>query len=364
VPDVVNVVRLVLPLLAILAPLQAEAQLPVADLRASHTVLTEVPTLRPNDLVPLAPEYPQVVRLRIENLGPADVPDANVQPAAFLSVLTPQFVAIDVPPDCGIALTTGTTYTIDWNIGLLRAGESRECDLTFRSTGTGPSLPPGAAGTVFLTPTSSLVRPPQNFLNFASTARRFTIAPTVAVLADYSVRFEPSAVRVDPSTSRDVSLLITNRGPQAITAAQTRFYGWLERYNLFGPNPEQLDPFRLVPLGPPGCQLVDIGPVISPPAFTELTAIIDPPIAPGETRECRIRVEARPNATGERTLRFTQRIFYDGVVDPNLADNIATLRMIFSDPPAQPVPTASKTMLAVLALMLLLVGLASYARLR
>ena len=361
-PDVVSAMRSVLPLICVLLAHPATAQLPVADLRASHVVLTEVPTLRPDDLAPLAPGYPQVVRLRIENRGPADVPDANIQPTAFLSVLTPQFVAIDVPPDCGMNLTAGATYSIDWNIGLLRAGELRECDLTFRSTGAGPTLPPGAAGTLFVTPTSDFVRPPPNFLNFASTVRRFTIAREVSTLADYAVRFEPSPVRVDPGTSREVSLLITNRGPQAITAAQTRFYGWFERYNRFGPPPIAPDPFILSSVGGPECQLQAIGPIISPPAFVELTAVIDPPIAPGETRECRIRVEARQNATGERSLRFTQRILFPGVVDPNLGDNIATLQMIFSDPPAVPVPTISKTMLAVMGMLLALVGVASFAR--
>jgi hypothetical protein len=36
--------------------------------------------------------------------------------------------------------------------------------------------------------------------------------------------------------------------------------------------------------------------------------------------------------------------------------------MIFGDPPAVPVPTASKTMLVVMALLLALVGIASFAR--
>lgn len=265
-------------------------------------------------------------------------------------------------PTCGLSISATATYTIDWPIGLLRAGEYRECNITLLATGSGPGTPPPNGSAIFsLIPTSNLVEPPANFINFAGTVRRFTIAPAVATLADYAVRIEPSPVRVDPGTSREVSLLITNRGPQAITAAQTRFYGWFERYNQFGPPPIPPDPFILSSVGGPECQLQAIGPIISPPGPIELTAVIDPPIAPGETRECRIRVEARPNATGERSLRFTQRIFFDGVVDPNLTDNIATLRMIFSDPPAEPVPTASKTMLAVLALVLMLVGLAQEA---
>jgi hypothetical protein len=354
--------RLVALLVALLIAAPASAQLPVADLRASHVVLTESPTLRWNDRPPLAPGFAQVVRLRIENLGPNDAPDVMGRAATF-DLLTPTLATIDAQPDCGITISAGTTYRLDWPIGLLRPGEARECDITIRATGAGPNTPPpNASAYLVFGPDSAAVRPPPNFLNFPRTDRRFTIAPAVSTLADYAVRIEPSPIRVDPGTSREVSLLITNRGPQAITAAQTRFYGWFERYNQFGPPPIPPDPFILSSVGGPECQLQAIGPIISPPAFVELTAVIDPPIAPGETRECRIRVEARPNASGERSLRFTQRIFFDGVVDPNLADNIATLRMIFSDPPAEPVPTANRTMLAVLALLLALVGVASFAR--
>ena len=361
-PDVVTAMRRLLPLLFALATLPVAAQLPVADLRASHVVLTDVPTLRWNDRPPLAPGFAQVVRLRIENLGPNDAPDVMGRGATF-DLLTPTLATIEAQPNCGMTISAGATYRLDWPIGLIRAGEARECDITISATGAGPNAPPpNASAYLVFGPDSAVVRPPPNFLNFPSTDRRFTIAPTAAALADYSVRIEPSPVRVDPGTSREVSLLITNRGPQAITAAQTRFYGWFERYNRFGPPPIAPDPFILSSVGGPECQLQAIGPIISPPAFVELTAVIDPPIAPGETRECRIRVEARPNASGERSLRFTQRIFYDGVVDPNLGDNIATLRMIFTDPPAEPVPGVSRTMLAVLALLLLLVGLARVAR--
>lgn len=363
-PDLVSAMRLVALLVALLIAPPASAQLPVADLRASHVVLTDVATLRGMDSPPLTPDFPQVVRLRVQNLGPADVPDANVALTSFPGLLIPGLVALSASTTCGMTFTpTGGIFVIDWPIGLLRAGEYRECDVTLLATGSGPGTPPPNASAIFsVIPTSNLVQPPANFINFVGTGRRFTIAPAVSTLADYAVRIEPSPVRVDPGTSREVSLLITNRGPQAITAAQTRFYGWFERYNRFGPPPIPPDPFILSSVGGPECQLQAIGPIISPPGPIELTAVIDPPIAPGETRECRIRVEARPNASGERSLRFTQRIFFDGVIDPNLTDNIATLRMIFSDPPAEPVPIASKTMLAVLALLLALVGVASFAR--
>ena len=363
-PDLVTAMRRLLTLLCFLAPLPVAAQLPVADLRASHVVLTEVPAIRPNDSPPLTPEFAQVLRLRIENLGPADVPDANVALTNFPGLLIPALVSMLAPTACGITFTpTDGIFEIDWPIGMLRAGQHRECDITLRATGSGPvTPPPNGSATFSAIPTSSQTQPPVGFINFGGTLRRFTIAPSVAVLADYSVRFEPSAIRVDPGTSREVSLLITNRGPQAITAAQTPFYGWFERFNVFGPPPIPPDPFLLSSVGGPECELRSIGPITSPPGPVELTAVIDPPIAPGETRECRIRVDARPSASGERSLRFTQRIFYDGVVDPNLADNVATLRMIFSDPPAEPVPAISRTMLAVMLLLLAWTGAASLAR--
>jgi hypothetical protein len=364
VPDVVSAMRCAAVLIAAWFALPAAAQLPVADLRASHTVLTEVPTLRFADWPPLAPGYPQVVKLRIENFGPADAPDVRGRGATF-NLFTPSLVGIDVPPQCGITLTTGSGYLFDWPIGLLRVGEARECEIVLRATGAGPVRPPpNAPAELVFGPSSAAVRPPLNLPNFEVTERKFSVAPSVAVLADYFVRIEPSTVRIDPGTSQDVSVFITNRGPQAVTPTQMPLFGWFDRYNRFGPPPSPPDPFLINPFVLPGCRFQEVGPIFNPPRDVELTAIVEQTIAPGETRECRIRVEARPNATGERTLRFTQRIFYDGVVDPNLADNIATLRMIFSDPPAVPVPAASKTMLAVLALMLLLVGLASYARLR
>ena len=340
--------------LAFAAP--AAAQLPVADLRASHTVLTEVPTLRFNDWPPLAPGYPQVVRLRIENFGPADVPDAGAAGSAS-GFLRPDLVLMSVAPGCGITLTVGTNYSLQWAIGLLRAGEFRECDLTLTATGAGPSTPPpNGPGRLAMVPTSSLVQSP--FLRFGGTNRNFTIAPAVAVLADFSVRIEPTPVWVAPGTSRDVSIFITNRGPQALPAQQWPFYGWLERYNLFGPNPEQRDPFILGGPVVPGCRFQQIGPIISPPAFVELTAIVDG-IAPGATQECRLRVEARPNATGERTLLFTQRILFDGVVDPNLDDNVAALRMIFTNP--LPVPSTRASLLAALTILLALIGVGALA---
>jgi hypothetical protein len=364
VSGLVTAMRPLLTLLCFLAPLPVAAQLPVADLRASHVVLTEVPTIRPTDRPPLTAEFAQVVRLRIENLGPADVPDANVALTSFPGLLIPDLVSMSAPSACGITFTpTGGIFEIDWPIGILRAGQYRECDITLRSTGSGPvTPPPNGSATFSVIPTSSQTQPPVGFINFAGTLRRFTIAPSVAVLADYSVRFDPSPIRVDPGTSREVSLFITNRGPQAITAAQTRFYGWFERFNVFGPPPIPPDPFILSSVGGPECELRSIGPITSPPGPVELTAVIDPAIAPGETRECRIRIDARANASGERSLHFTQRIFYDGVVDPNLADNVATLRMIFTDPPAEPVPAVSRTILAVMLLMFAWVGLASLAR--
>jgi hypothetical protein len=363
VPDLVTAMRQILTLLCVLAPLPVAAQLPVADLRASHVVLTEVPTLRWNDLPPVTPVYPHVLRWRITNFGPADAPDVRGEGGVGGFVDTADLVAVTAAPPCGAVTANGDRYTIDWPIGLLRAGEFVECDVTIWATGAGPMRPPPNAPLRFGgVPASSSVQPPMPLIRFVSTNRNFTIAPSVAVLADYSVRFEPSPIRVDPGTSREVSLLITNRGPQAITAAQTRFYGWFERFNVFGPPPIPPDPFILSSVGGPECELRSIGPITSPPGPVELTAVIDPPIAPGETRECRIRVDARPNASGERSLRFTQRIFYDGVVDPNLADNVATLRMIFSDPPAEPVPAISRTMLAVMLLLIAWVGVASLAR--
>jgi hypothetical protein len=362
VPDVVSAMRASVAFLFALVALPAVAQLPVADLRASHTVLTEVPTLRLADWPPLAPGHPQVVKLRIENLGPADAPDVRGRGATF-NLLTPALVAIDVPPQCGITLTTGSGYLFDWPIGLLRVGEARECEIVLSATGAGPVRPPpNAPAELVFGPTSNAVRPPLNLPSFAVTERKFSIAPAVAVLADYSVRIEPSPVRVDPGTSREVSIFITNRGPQSVPIAQWPFYGWLERYNAFGPPPIPPDPFVVSSIGDPNCMLQQIGPIISPASFVELTAVFQQSILPGETRECRVRVEARPNASGERSLRFTQRIFYDGVVDPNLADNVATLRMIFSDPPAQPVPVNGKVMLAALALLLAMVAFARLAR--
>lgn len=82
-------------------------------------------------------------------------------------------------------------------------------------------------------------------------------------------------------------------------------------------------------------------------------------MAPGATQECRLRVEARPNATGERTLLFTQRILFDGVVDPNLGDNVAALRMFFTNP--LPVPSTSASLLAALTILLALIGLGALA---
>lgn len=364
-PDVVSAVRASVAFLFTLVVLPAMAQLPVADLRASHVVVTEVPTLRFADWPPVTPDFQQVVRWRITNLGPSDAMDVTGRGGVGGFVSTPTLVTVSVSPECGTPVASGDNWTIDWPIGLLRAGEFRECDVTLRSTGAGPTRPPpNAPLSVGVVPASSAVRPPPPLVGFVSTIRSFTIAPAVAVLADYSVRIEPSTVRIDPGTSQDVSVFITNRGPQAVTPAQTLLFGWFDRYNRFGPPPSPPDPFLINPFVLPGCRFQEVGPIFNPPRDVELTAIVEQTIAPGETRECRIRVEARPNATGERSLRFTQRIFYDGVVDPNLADNIATLRMIFSDPPAQPVPTASKTMLAVMGLLLALIGIASFARSR
>lgn len=362
-PDEVKVMRIAMALLLALAAPPATAQLPVADLRASHVVLTEVSTLRSEDWPPLTPDFVQVVRWRITNLGPSDATDVTGRGGISGFVSTPTLVTVSVPSECGVPVTMGDNWIIDWPIGLLRAGESRECDVTLRATGSGPTRPPpNASIRVGTVPVSSMVRPPPPLLGFVSTIRSFTIAPAVAVLADYSVRIEPSTVRIDPGTFRDVSVFITNQGPQAVTPAQTSLFGWFDRYNRFGPPPIPPDPFLIIPFVLPGCRFQEVGPIISPPRDVELTAIVEQTIAPGETRECRIRVEARPNATGERTLRFTQRIFYDGVVDPNLGDNVVTLRMIFSDPPAFPVPTISKTMLAVMGMLLALVGVASFAR--
>lgn len=350
--------RPILLSLALVAPI-ASAQLPVADLRASHVVLTEVPTLRFFDWPPLTPDYPQVVRLRIENRGPADAPDVGLS-SFFGGFMRPDLVHIAVEPGCGLNLSTGSSFTLSWPIGLLRAGEARECTLTLRATGAGPPNPPPNGGAWFLLrPTSGSVQSPIG--QFSATERLFTIAPSVAILADYAVRFEPSTVRIDPGAFRDVSLYITNRGPQAVTPAQTRLFGWLDAYNRFGPPPAPTDPFVIDPFELPGCRFQQVGPIPSPPSFVELTAIVET-IAPGETRECRLRVSARPDASGERTIRFTQRVFFDGVVDPDLSNNLASLRMIFGEPPAVPVPATGHAALAVLMLLVMLLAAAWLAQ--
>lgn len=344
------------PLLGLAFAAPAAAQLPVADLRASHTVLTEVPTLRFDDWPPLVPGYPQVIRLRIENFGPADAPDVAAGGASFTGFLTPGLVLLTVEPNCGLTLTAGTNYSMQWPIGLLRSGEFRECDLTLMATGAGPNTPPPNTSARFsISPRSSLVQSP--FLRFGGTDRNFTIAPTLTALSDISVRIEPTPVLVLPGNTADFTVLITNNGPQIFNGFPLR--GWFQRYTHAFPQVNTSpDPFRLSPRLSPGCdfQAFDIT-----SAFgwgREVNVLLDN-LAPGETRACNFRVEALSNAAGTRDLLFTQRIWFDGVIDPQINNNVAALRMIFANP--LPVPSTSASLLAALTILLALIGLGALA---
>lgn len=357
--------RLVAALCVVLAfssALQARAELPVAALTGTLLVPNEIPSLLPTDSISLAPGYPQVIRLRISNNGPSDAPNVDVQ-SIFSAALRTEWVRIDVDPICGIELGVQPSLSLRWPIADLRAGDQRECDLTFSATGAGPPPPEGAntMGILFVAPTSDSVRPPPG-MGFVSSRLNFFVSSRVATLANYAAQVDPTPLRINPGEVRDISVFLTNRGPQALVLPDTRFYGRFERYTHAFPDfNEGIDPFRIFPLPSPGCQHSLGLDITTGLGWSREHNVLLDSLAPGETRECRYRVEALRNATGERTLLFTQRLQFPGVIDPDLSNNIAPLRMMFSDPPPLPVPTGSRAMLAVLALLLGLIGTAALA---
>jgi hypothetical protein len=351
-------VALLASALIALTPLPALAQLPVAGLRASHVIITEVPTFNEFFLVwdpTITPQHPQVVRARIVNNGPAAPTDVAV---TITTTLTDTNGEITWPGNCDISRLPTSNIQLNWSIGLLRVGESRECDLTFRARSTAPILPPLQMRNGFaFTPTSTEARPPPPSFGFAGTNGVFSIYPTTRILSDIAIRVDPPLVFVAPGHSQLARVRLTNRGPDTFESRLVTAFNLYTHTVTDVPAPEG---FRIFPAAaaPEDCiwSRQDFG--VNQSGFGRRWIVAARSIAPGESIECPFIVEALSNARGSFSLPVTQRTYEPGVVDPALGDNISYVNMVFNDGPL-PVPTASVRALIALAVLLVVVGFAA-----
>lgn len=344
-----------------LTPSPALGQLPVAGLRASHVIITEVPTFNQFFLLwdpTITPQHPQIVRARIVNNGPAEPTDIAV---TVTTTLTDANGEITWPDSCDISRLPTSNIQLNWAVGLLRVGESIECDLTFRARSTAQILPPLQMRNGFaFTPTSIQVRPPPPSFGFAGTNGVFSIYPLTRVLSDIAIRVDPPVVFVAPGQSRLARVRLTNRGPDTF---EDPLITVLNRYTHTVTDIPAPEGFRIFPAAaaPTDCfwSRQDIG--VTPSGFGRNWILAARSIAPGESIECPFIVEALSNARGSFSLPVTQRTYQPGVVDPALGDNISYVNMVFNDGPL-PVPGNSHRALLALAALLAVFGLLAIRR--
>lgn len=348
-------VRAMLALIA-LAPTLACAQLPIADLRVRYQVISEVPTIgqfifwEPT----ITPQYPQVVRVQIVNNGPTEPTDVAVMIST--QGMTDTNVEITWPAHCDISPVPALSIRLSWSIGLLRLGESRECDLTFRARSTAPILPPLELLRPFgFTPTTAQTRPPPPSFAYGGPSGVFTVYPTTRVLSDIAIRVDPPVVFVAPGQSRLARVRLTNRGPDTFEDPLITVFSRYTHTVTDVPAPEG---FRIFPAAaaPDDCfwSRQDTG--VNQSGFGRRWILAARSIAPGESIECPFIVEALSNAPGRFSLPVTQRTYQPGVVDPALGDNISYVEMVFGDGPV-PVPSTNARGLITLAFLLVVIGL-------
>jgi hypothetical protein len=344
-----------------LTPSPALAQLPIADLRTSHTIITEVPTFNQFFLLwdpTITPQHPQIVRARIVNNGPAEPTDVAV---TVTTTLTDANGEITWPNSCDISRLPTSNIQLNWAVGLLRVGESIECDLTFRARSTAPILPPLQMRNGFaFTPASIQVRPSPPSFGFAGTNGVFSIYPITRVLSGIAIRVEPPTLFLLPGQTRLAHVRLTNRGPDTFENRLVTVFNVYRHTVTDIPAPEG---FRIFPAlaAPEDCiwSRLDIG--VNQSGFSRNWILNARSIPPGESIECPFIVEALSNARGSFSLPVTQRTYQPGVVDPALGDNIAYVNMVFNDGPL-PVPGNDQRMLLALAALLAVFGLLAIGR--
>jgi hypothetical protein len=348
--------------LAVLLPIAASAQpLPIADLRTSHVIITEVPTINQFFLVwdpTITPQHPQIVRVRMVNNGPAEPTDVAV---AVTTTLTDLNAEVNWPASCGITRVPAESIRLNWSIGLLRVGESRECDLIFRARPTAPILPPLQMRSGFgFNATTSQARPPPPSTSYGGPSGIFSVYPITRVLSDVAVNVEPTMLFLLPGQSQLAHVRLTNRGPDTFEDRLVTAFNLYMHTVTDIPAPEG---FRIFPAvaAPEDCIWTrqDFG--VTQSGFGRRWIVSARAVPPGQSIECPFIVEALSNARGSFSLPVTQRTYQPGVVDPALGDNIAYVNMVFNDGPL-PVPGNDQRMLLALAALLAVFGLLAIGR--
>jgi hypothetical protein len=345
-----------------LTPPPVLAQLPVADLRMRYEIVSEVPTINQFLLVwepTITPQHPQIVRARIVNNGPAEPNDVEVTIAT--QGMTDTTVEITWPSSCNISRVPAASIRLNWSIGTLGVGQSRECDLTFRALSTAPIPPPMQPGKPFgFTPATSQARPPPPSISYSGPSGAFTVYPITRVLSDISIRVDPPTLFLLPGQSRLAHVRLTNRGPDTFENRLVTVFNMYTHTVTDIPAPEG---FRIFPAvaAPEDCiwSRQDLG--VNQSGIGRRWIVSARGVPPGQSIECPFIVEALSNARGSFSLPVTQRTYQPGVVDPALGDNIAYVNMVFNDGPL-PVPGNDQRMLLALAALFAVFGLLAIGR--
>jgi hypothetical protein len=345
-----------------LTPSSALAQLPIADLRTSQTIITEVPTFNQFFLVwdpTITPQHPQVVRARIFNNGPAEPNDVSV---LLETQGMPEInVEITWSPECDVAQVPASSIRLSWSIGTLRVGASRECDFTFRALPSAPILPPLQIRHPFgFRATTAQTRPPPPSVVYSGPTGIFTVFPTTRVLSDIAVEIEPPTLFLLPGQSRLAQVRLTNRGPDTFEDRLVTVFNLYTHTVTEIPAPEG---FRIFPAvaAPEDCiwSRQDLG--VNQSGIGRRWIVSARGVPPGQSIECPFIVEALSNAHGSFSLPVTQRTYQPGVVDPALGDNISYVNMVFNDGPL-PVTATHRYALMTLAALLAVFGLLAIGR--
>jgi hypothetical protein len=346
--------------LVLVLPVAAAAQpLPIADLRTSHVIITEVPTFNQFFLLwdpTITPQHPQIVRARIVNNGPAEPTDVAV--LLETQGMPDNHVQITWHPDCDITRLPTASIQLSWSIGTIRTGESRECDFTFRALPSAPILPPLQLRHPFgFRATTTQTRPPPPSFVYGGPVGIFTVYPTTRVLSDIAIRVDPPVVFVPAGQSRLAHVRLTNRGPDTFENRLVTVFNFYIHTVTDIPAPEG---FRIFPAvaAPEDCIWTRLDYGVTQSGFARSWIVNARSVPPGESVECPFIVEALSNARGSFSLPVTQRTYEPGVVDPALGDNIAYVNMVFNDGPL-PVPSTSARGLIALAILLVVIASAA-----
>lgn len=300
---------------------------------------------RPSVLV--TPLRAQTVRVTAANAGPASVVGAVVNSVVPVNDTNVVVTVAANPPCTATLVPVAGGVNVSWTIAALGVGQSVACDFVLLAAATATTSSSrfdlGILAGGNLDPVSS-----NNF----SRTEVFHSALDRPVDVDLTVQRVPGGF-LRPGTVQALDLTFRNLGPNT----PVNMYALSNSYSIApGPN-----------LNYPGYDVVpnaETAPCTyvrdtEGAAVFYLAVTVPSPLAPGESRRCRLSILAFPDAQGVSDLTWTAYSQGEGVYDPVDANSVITIAVPFGQAATQ-VPNAPWLSAALVTLILLVAN----ARLR